>query len=355
MQMATIFVKHPETQSQCLSQLGAFSKLPTEIRLMIWEALFPDSRKPQPPRKYRRPVPPTKIANILHSSRFLYHGIRTLLYRNLEFRFIINQRRVKFQATSKTLQIDWRFDSARDMDKFHSTFPFSTISTPHFEIEIRGAKYPGKGSIFTQWAMVNKVVEFVERLPIPPYVHVSFVKHWVEDGSPRKDIHRLQLEVESLDTEFENTEDTQDTQCCPLTDYNVLILPFTTSSLTNWHYTLPAELRAAVLEDPDALNQTRLHIFKMDNPTKVDGSNEVYTTFEISETSQRHYIYEPCETSRTEEWVEKVKDTFDDYVYSLVYDPERSVLEPTHDEIIEKLDETSRFVHWNYFSWPFLP
>jgi hypothetical protein len=46
-----------EDGSQCHSQLGGFSKLPTEIRLEIWEAIFPDSRKPQPYRKYLRPVP----------------------------------------------------------------------------------------------------------------------------------------------------------------------------------------------------------------------------------------------------------------------------------------------------------
>lgn len=305
--MAPISVKHLEDERQCLSQLGVFSKLPTEIRLVIWEAIFPDSRKPQPDRKYRRPVPANKMANILCSSRFLYHEISTLLYRNLKFRFIISNGHdhhriwIRFQATSERLHVNWSFSSATATKEKLSSFPFSRSSRPHFEIEIYGAECPGLDSLFIQWIKVNSVVDFLKKLPISPYVHVSLLRYWVTIGSVRQHIHYL--------TYYSAIPR-------PPSDHDVLILPF--FSLTNWHYTLPADLGAAILKDPEALKQTQLHLFKLENPTEADGANEVCTTFDTSEMSQTHYVYEPRETSRIKESARKVDATFRKTMLSLM-------------------------------------
>jgi hypothetical protein len=205
-------------------------------------------------------------------------------------------------ATSRRLHVNRSFSSATATEEFLSRFHFSKIPRPHLEFEIDGETV--YDSILPHWMKVNIVVDFLKKLPTPPYVHVNFGKYSVPpSGYLREHIHYFTCSATGRNS-------------YTLADHDVLILPFT--CFTNWHYTLPADLRAAVLKDPEALEQTLVHLFKLENPTEADGSNEVYTAFDTSEMSQTHYVYEPQETSWNKELIRIVNESHQGTIQSLI-------------------------------------
>lgn len=68
----------------CFAQLGAFSELPVEIRLFIWEALFCVI----PSTSLKNTTATTSILSILRTSRSFYNEISCYLYTRLNHEII---------------------------------------------------------------------------------------------------------------------------------------------------------------------------------------------------------------------------------------------------------------------------
>jgi hypothetical protein len=107
-----------------LAQLGQFAKLPTEIRLLVWEALFdliPTLLNP-----------PTEdsvnILSILSCSRLLYNEIAHHLYADMARGFLICSKEpdtvgIRMQLTSRWVTIERDLDNIQTTRKILEHFP----------------------------------------------------------------------------------------------------------------------------------------------------------------------------------------------------------------------------------------
>lgn len=284
--MVFISRKGLQDETLCLSQLGTFSKLPIEIRLSIWEAIFPNIKEPK--YFHSKNIPPTPIVSLLCCSRFLYHEISIEIYKNLKFSIairdsdrMIRKYWMKFEVFSKKLHATQEMIDKIAARRRFSRFPFSKVQKPHFEIRIEPPKTRDAAPIFQLWLKINSVISFFDDLSYPPYVHVRFMDDWLQDGLPRHSIHLAPLRMNGY-----------------WVDHDILILPFT--CLSKWHYTLPADLSDAIRDDPDALKQTRLHQFKLEDSARANEVDTIYTALDIAETSRSSYVYTPREVYKVE-------------------------------------------------------
>lgn len=225
----------PKVQAiTCLAQLGQFAKLPTEIRLLVWEALFNLI-----PKQLSRPTEhSTNTLSILSCSRFLYYEIAYHLYADMIRVFVICSKepdklgiRMKVESRRVTIQ--------RDVEDIQTTrnilehFPRALMRDDTVYVNIRPSKRNDPGRIVLLSDRVNMFVNLLTESSYTPRVHVELVGRWCQlDGKAR----------ESIPNPVE----------CRL-DYDIVLMPFT--RLSNWTYYITEDLSAFIANEIKPFNE----------------------------------------------------------------------------------------------------
>ncbi|KAJ9481703.1 hypothetical protein VN97_g11769 [Penicillium thymicola] len=158
-----------------VSPLGAFTKLPLELRWMIWESVFEQIHSV-----------PFALA-IMRCSRRLYQEISGHLFENFEHEFRVADG-LRFNFTTKKTSSQgwelWNIDAVRS--HLHS-FPWEKVGTKMF-VNVLPAPEGDPGQIVQIWNKVNQLVDTLKTTPSTPSVWVSLLEDWSNDGKPQESI-----------------------------------------------------------------------------------------------------------------------------------------------------------------------
>ncbi|KAJ5560197.1 hypothetical protein N7513_002596 [Penicillium frequentans] len=230
----------------CLAQLGIFSKLPTEIRLIIWEYLISEhffARDFGLLKKKRTP----HALSISYCSRYLYEEISDLVYKDLvqvikmtgcrgldELSVEVSFKRQSYRNDLKGFDIIQSY--------LHNSRYWRATGKP-LEVEIFPPYPEDRGMIVGLWRNINQFIDILQAAPYTPNVRVTLVMKWHENGKPLQSTgyHKL-----------------------PRADYDIALLPFTRLSSCMVH--VPPSLRTALENEPHYRHRSLLHNL-IKNPT----------------------------------------------------------------------------------------
>ncbi|KAJ5184182.1 hypothetical protein N7492_001798 [Penicillium capsulatum] len=255
MQVSPYFINGPT----CLAQLGAFAKLPPELRLMIWEELF--CFIPSIPHEASQPS--SNILSILRCSRYLYHEITDHLYKDLKS--TIQPWPVWEENKSMVLWLSSKkvsaFRQIKNLDtarQFICTFPFDKVHQSRLGINIPAACGGDPARIIILWRKINALVATINTLQCIPFVHVILSGKWRLGGKPRESI-----------------KDSNGAR----PDHDIAILPF--SRLDSWGFSLPKHLEEAIANQPTISQNSIISQLKAKkllpagSPHHIDMSNPI--------------------------------------------------------------------------------
>ncbi|KAJ5196786.1 hypothetical protein N7449_007265 [Penicillium cf. viridicatum] len=162
-------------QGPRVSQLGAFTKLPLELRWMIWESVFDQIHSA-----------PFALA-ILRCSRHLYQEISGHLFENFEHEFrVVDGLRFNF-TTKKTRSQGWELRNIDAVRNHLHSFPWAKVGTKVF-VNILPPPEGDPGQIVQIWQNVNQLVDTLKTTRSVPSVRVSLLEDWSNDGKPQESI-----------------------------------------------------------------------------------------------------------------------------------------------------------------------
>jgi hypothetical protein len=221
-------------ETTCLAQPGQFAKLPTEIRLLVWEALFDLI-----PTKLNRPTErSTNTLSILSCSRFLYNEIAHHLYKDLARSFLICSKEPDNLGIRMQLESSW-VTIERDLDNIQTTrnilehFPSALMWDDTVYIDILPSNNNDPGRIILLSERVTMFVKLLTELSYTPYVHVGLMLRWcAHDGKARESVP--------------NPADYRP-------DYDIVLMPFT--RLSNWSYHIPHHLSTLIANESKLSNE----------------------------------------------------------------------------------------------------
>lgn len=228
-----------EAMATCLAQLGTFSRLPTEIRLMIWEYLISEhffARFIGFLKKKRTP----HALSISYCSRYLYEEISDLIYKDLVQVIKItgchglNELSVEVFFKKQSYRNDLKgFDMIQSY--LHNCRYWRVTGKP-IEVEIFPPYPEDRGIIVGLWRDINQFIDILQAAPFTPCVRVALVMKWHENGEP--------LQVTGYHKH-------------PRADYDIVLLPFTRLSSFMVHVT--PSLRTALENEPNYKHRSLLH------------------------------------------------------------------------------------------------
>ncbi|KAJ5813794.1 uncharacterized protein N7503_000544 [Penicillium pulvis] len=230
----------------CLAQLGTFSGLPIEIRLMIWEYLISEhffARFIGLLKKRRTP----HALSISYCSRYLYEEISDFIYKDLVQVIKIagchglNELSVEVYFKNHSYRNDLKgFDMIQSY--LHNSRYWRVTGKP-LQVEILPPYPEDRGIIVGLWRDINQFIDILQDAPYTPCVRVALVMKWHENGDPLQvtGYHKL-----------------------PRADYDIVLLPFT--RLSSFMVHVPPPLRIALENEPNLKHRSLLHNL-IENPT----------------------------------------------------------------------------------------
>lgn len=217
------------------------SKLPIEIRLLIWEILF--SEILSDPREQWRSS--TNHLSILRCNRALYNEICHHLYKSLTHFLHIPSGHVEgcwivAGLFSDKLYFWWNLKDDEAARKHLSIFPCAKLRQPRILVELRRSSTLDPGRIIQVWQKANILVDILQSLERPPQVRVWFAPEWQKLGKARSSIP------------YQNGDRYRP-------DHDIAILPFTRLPKLQWDYRLYDELTAAISADHEDSSHSILY------------------------------------------------------------------------------------------------
>jgi hypothetical protein len=216
-------------EAHFLATLGHFANLPTEIRLLIWDALFClISAKPNHAIGH-----PQNPLSILCCSRYLYNEIAHHLYKNMKRSFMICSQEpdkpgIGFRIKSRCFKVDRISDNIQTTQRILEHFPCAKMRDNSIRVRIQHSSRADPGRIILLSERVNKFVKALTELSNPPLGRVELTGKWVVHGKAKA---------------RQSIEDPAAYRC----DHDIVLLPFT--RLPNWDYILPEDLSALISEE----------------------------------------------------------------------------------------------------------
>lgn len=206
-------------------QLGAFTKLPLELRWMIWESVFDQIHSA-----------PFALA-ILRCSRHLYQGISGHLFENFEHEFRVADG-LRFNFTTKTCSQGWELRNIDAVRSHLHSFPWVKVGTEMF-VNILPPPEGDPGQIVQIWQKVNQLVDILETTRSIPLVRVSLLEDWSNDGKPQESI-------------------TYTNGYRP--DHDIAIIPFT--RLPEWYYRISPAYSAVIATEQELPEEFQSLLYK---------------------------------------------------------------------------------------------
>jgi hypothetical protein len=144
-------------ESPHLPFLGAFSKLPTEIRLVIWADLFSEIHT----QSAIHSKPKTNPLSILSASGYLYREISVHLYSNMKQTISVNREYdrgswMTIKLKSRVVDVTWNLKDKADAERYFQSFPYQKASS---KIEIRSPDTTDPGQVVLIWQKVNHLLD----------------------------------------------------------------------------------------------------------------------------------------------------------------------------------------------------
>lgn len=153
--------------------LGNFAILPPELRLCIWDWLFPrhiiGPLKGPPIFKRRR----TRLA-ILRTSKELYAEISHHLYSRISVSIRLNpQKRQWLSFRIPESRLSWRIEEKEDaIQRGYDTFPFHKVP---IYIGIHPPNPASPGDLFRLWQNVRSLINILVHAPSIKSMHAQFL------------------------------------------------------------------------------------------------------------------------------------------------------------------------------------
>lgn len=215
-----------DTEAKCLAQLGNFAKLPTEIRLCIWEFLFLGLQKAA--HCHLRP----STLSILSCSRYLYHEISPHFYKGMQHAIQLcplhaEQSWMSLGIFSPKVTATWILKDIDEVRDHLNKFPLGRMRDDCLHVEIPPSTRRDPGRIIQLWQKTNELVNILTALPQVPHVRVRLLGTWHQRGKPMESI--------------KYTDGYRP-------DYEIVLLPFT--RLRSWDCILPRTLYNMTLVEP---------------------------------------------------------------------------------------------------------
>lgn len=257
MHISDYFISGPT----CLAQLGAFAKLPPELRLMIWEEVF-RLISPSPYEDIRQP---NNILSILRCSRYLYHEISDHLYKDLIPTFQPwplrdDKKWMVIWFSSRKVSAFRNLKDADTVRQFMANFPFDKLYQPRLNVNIPASSGLDRGRIIVLWRKINTFVATIKTLHYIPFVHVTLSGRWIHGGKP-----------------MESVKDNNGVR----PDHDIAILPF--ARLESWDFSLPKHLIEAISKNPSTSKNAVISELKANQLLSI-GSSPSHIDKWLSET-----------------------------------------------------------------------
>lgn len=200
------------------TQLGSFSKLPCEIRLMIWKELF-SGIKSTPKLQEQPSVNP---ASILSCSKYFNEEVSSYLYHDLKHSIHIDSQYhqdyyVKAMVSSSKVLRVWKLKDSAALKSHLLSFPHSKIESKTLIITIWHLS-DSLGRVINLWLKVNDLVNTLRNFNLSVKLHLRLGEEW---PMTRQDPYRSFRRFGANNN---------------LYDYDLAFVPFT--RLSNWSYEL---------------------------------------------------------------------------------------------------------------------
>ncbi|KAJ5371348.1 uncharacterized protein N7496_007440 [Penicillium cataractarum] len=228
------YIQNSRMESSPLAQLGYFAKLPTEIRLLLWEALF----RLIPPKSDHAIEHSPNTLSILCCSRCLHNEIVYHFYRDVRCVFLICPREpdklgIRLQLESRWTIVERDLYDIQTVRNVLEHFPRPEMRGNKIYVDIQSSYSNDPGRIILLSERVNKLVQVLKELSYIPSVHVELIGRWHhQNGKARESIHN-----------FEEYRP----------DYDIVLLPFT--RLSDWDYYLPDDLSTVISNETKLSNE----------------------------------------------------------------------------------------------------
>ncbi|KAJ5405892.1 hypothetical protein N7465_007176 [Penicillium sp. CMV-2018d] len=206
-------------------QLGAFTKLPLELRWMIWESVFGQIHSA-----------PFALA-ILRCSRHLYQEISGHLFENFEHEFRVADG-LRFNFTTKTCSQGWELRNIDAVRSHLHSFPWAKVGM-RMVVNILPPTEGDPGQIVQIWHKVNELVDTLKASRSTASLLVSLLEDWSNDGKPQESI--------------------------PYTDgyrpeHDIAIIPFT--RLRRWYYRTSPAYSAVIATEQELPEESQSLLYK---------------------------------------------------------------------------------------------
>ncbi|KAJ6015543.1 hypothetical protein N7540_010134 [Penicillium herquei] len=222
---------HDDLEASRLAQLGNFSKLPVELRLMIWDFLiFEDTKVPQ-----SQPV-----ANILRSSRYVHREISQRILHDFQHKLYIQHQRQPGWIEVKTfwgkLECSWMLKNENTLRHYLRALVEAKASPTTLEVYINSAEKYDAGRIIDSWNKGNTLVRVLNEFSPAdiPSVQVRLIGHWIDGKDLRVNVFDERGNNPWPEVQYD----------CELADFETVLLPFT--KLPNWMFSFPSELERTI-------------------------------------------------------------------------------------------------------------
>lgn len=234
--MAIINNSNLDTQPTCLAQLGNFSKLPTELRLTIWETLLRSTYA------HSHPEVRMNILSILCCSRYLYHEISYLVYEDMIHGIHTHpspsgESCVDMDISTKRLIVKRELKNDEALRRHIHNFPHDRIPKRGLGVYITHPSRIDPGQMVQTWHTINRLVDVLNTLPRIPYLYIQLTGKWHDEKEPK--------------------QSTEDRRPCYLRRYDrdIALLPF----FLLRECKMATNLRAVTLEKKDSLTHRLFH------------------------------------------------------------------------------------------------
>lgn len=194
------------------TQLGNFSRLPLEIRLLIWECLFYDIHTSP------------RVLSILRCNRYLYQEISDHLYKGMRHKIRISGpddslKWLYVRLVSNRMPAKCRgLKNIKAVRKHVQNFPHNRIKGKEIFLNVLLSYKDPDQTIRLLREKVDRLVDILKAVPVTPTVRVSLL----EGNSPKTIKYTSELPH----------------------GYKFATIPF--MCLSNWHCRVPVDLSAVV-------------------------------------------------------------------------------------------------------------
>ncbi|KAJ5194708.1 uncharacterized protein N7498_008146 [Penicillium cinerascens] len=226
-----------DKQSTCPAQLGNFSKLPTELQLMIWEFLLRSI--------YARSHPEARknILSILCCSRYLCQEISYLVYEDMVHGIhphpsSSGESCVDVDISTKRLIVKRKLKNDEAFRRHILNFPHDRIPKRGLGVYIKHPSRNDPGHMVQMWHTINRLVDVLNALPRIHYVYIQLTGKWNDEKTPK--------------------QSAEDLKPCYLRRYDrdIALLPF----FLLREFKMATNLRAVTLDKEDSLTYRLFHL-----------------------------------------------------------------------------------------------